>query len=172
MNDRERIDNDDGSLFGLGLAVGDILFEDLPSDQDAIVITPLREGEEVDYNNKLEEIRTICKNEEFILTSSRFYFPFEKRFEKKYWELKHDEIVLVKEIDLNEEAPNIEDSAKIGKTLKDLEDYLQLQVRGLYFFFYFPENIIIDRDGEFYSRVIMNQTPWEHIEEFGEEDEV
>lgn len=167
MNDMERIKEGD-HLLGIGLLITDYLSDELYAGEkyNDIIIKPLEEDEEADYGKRMEEIRVICENEEFILTCSKYYFPFNKKDDGRFFTFEDEEIVLVKELDLADKAPNLKDAAKLGKTFKDISKYLDLPIKELCFFFYFPEKIIIDKGVPYVS--IVQQSEWEHKEEFGE----
>jgi hypothetical protein len=164
----KRIEDGDFSL-GLGLVVTDIIVKEMETEDKHIILTEIEEGKTAEYEGKLEELRIICKNEKFILATAQAYFPYEDRDKGIYNNLDYDEIVLVKEININEDAPGKEDSYAIGKTLQQLRDYLQVTIEGLYFFFYFPENVIVSNEGKALVSV-RYQTGWEHQEEFGEHE--
>ena len=166
MDNNERIKNGD-FLFGLGIVVSDILEKEIFNNEKKAILIPLKEGEEtVEYEGKLEELRIICENEQFVLATSSAYFSYKNRFKEEYVSIEHNEVVLLKEIDVESESPTIEESLQIGKTIKRIKDYLQTPINELFFFFYFPENIIIDKGKACAS--IISQTEWEHKEQFGE----
>ena len=48
---------------------------------------------------------------------------------------------------MDREPPSIEESEEIGKKLKEIQDDLQLPIRGLFFIFYFDERIIVNSYG-------------------------
>jgi len=169
MDNNERIETGD-YLFGVGLVITDIFDEQLFNEQDNVTILPLKEDEEIEYDGKLEEIRVICQNEEFTMALSKYYIPFKDRLDETYWELDHDEIILVKELDITDDfSKNEEDITnsflKLGETFKHLQKYLQSSIDRLFFFFYFPENIIIDNDGEPLVS-FKHENEWEHRENF------
>ena len=167
MDEMERIKSGD-HLFGIGLLITDYLSDELFNGEkyNNIIIKPLKEDEEADYGEKMEEIRVICENEEFILTCSKHYLPYSKRNNERFFAFDDEEMVLVKEIDLSDDAPDLEDSVKLGKTFKDISKYLDLPIKELCFFFYFPEKIMIDKGVPYVS--IVHQSEWEHKEEFGD----
>ena len=151
MTDQERINTYNFKL-GLGLVISD-LFEDDDSNKSGLVLTPLEDREVVEYSGIVKELQIICKNEGLIFAVSKNFIPYD-RTDDSYTTLDNYELILVKELDFLEEAPSQEESRKIGETFKRIQDYLKLEIKGIFFFFYFPENIIIDYDGEGYSRII------------------
>jgi len=159
MEDYKRIDDD--SLFGVGIVVSDILKDQLFSEQKHIIMTPLKEGENVEYDGQLEEIRIICKNEGFSLALCKYYIPYNDIEKENYWKFDYDKIVLLRELKIEEDAPGIKESADLGTTFKQLATYLDIKLKELYFFFYFPEKIIINEDGKFEVK-IENKSDWEH----------
>lgn len=173
MSNKDRIENGD-YLFGIGLAVSDFFdedfFEDTNGEKDMVVMQKLQKGEEADYSGKMQEMSTICKNEGFILTCSKFYCLFNEIYDFKYYDLKRNEIILIKDLDLSDDAPDIVDSKQIGITFRNLAKYFDLEIKELFFFFYFPEHVIINEDGEILVSIRTN-TEWEHYEEFGEHED-
>jgi len=151
MNDQERIASYDFKL-GLGLVVSD-LFENDDPDKSGILLSPLKEGEIANYDGIMKELQIICKNEGLILTVSKDFIPNDRK-EDTYSSLDDYELVLVKELDFLEEGPDTEESLLMGEIFIKIQNYLKLTIKGIFFFFYFPENIIIDYDGEAYSKVI------------------
>jgi len=168
MNDQERIDDHDFKL-GFGLIVSD-LFKEKTNEDEEIILTPLVKGEEIEYEGRLKEIQIICKNEELVFTCSKYIIPHNDRNKKNYTILDEMELILVKEIDYLNEAPDEKESLKLGQTFRKLRDYLQINTEHLNFFFYFPEKIIIDDDGEGLAKMV-EQSEWEHLEEFGEHED-
>jgi len=158
MNDQERIAAYDFKL-GLGLVISD-LFNN--PDKSDIILSPLIEGEIANYDGIMKELQIICKNESLILTVSKNFIPHNRK-EETYTSLDNYELVLVKELDFLGEDISAEESTQIKDTFIKIQNYLNLTIKGMFFFFYFPENIIIDYDGEAYSRVI-NKTELEEDE--------
>ncbi len=152
---------------GIGLLVSDVLFNDLDSKHD-IMLTPLKEREAVEYDHNMKEFQVICKNEELILTHSKNFLIYDTSFPEECCTFDVNEFVLVKELDLAEDPPGIEESLEIGNVFSRLHDYFKLETKGLFYFFYFPENIIIDDNGEDLIRI--DYQPIEETEETDYED--
>ena len=167
--DLKRIDKGE-SLLGVGLVVTDYLSEELSQGEEGakIIVKPLERGEDANYDGRLEELRIISENENFILACVKYYFPFDKKEEGEYWTFENEEIVLMLELDLEDSPPDLHDAKKIGKTFRDLSKYLDLPIKELCFFFYFPEKIMINCGIPYVS--IEDGNGWEPIEEFGEQD--
>ena len=155
---------------GIGLLVSDVLFNDLDSEHD-IMLTPLKEREAVEYGHSMKEFQIICKNEDLILTHSKNFLIYDTSIPEECCTFNVNEFVLVKELNLDEDPPGLEESLEIGKLFSRLQDYFKLETRGLFYFFYFPENIIIDDNGEDLIRVEYHPIDDEEYDNYKNMDE-
>lgn len=174
MNDHERIDNGD-FLFGIGIAVSEILSDYLESKQvsenDVGTISTIDDGEEVTYDGQLAEIQTICKNEGFQFIATKYFFPLNRR-SKDYSVWNNNEYILIKNIDYDDDSEEQSNDliASISR-FKQINDYFKLDegLGRMNFYLYFPENILIDNDGNGLCEIIV-ENQWEHHEKYGEHD--
>ena len=165
MDDQERIDNGNFKL-GFGLVISDLFKEEMSENKDLILI-PLVKKEIIKYEGKLKEIQIICKNEKLVFTCSRYMISNNDRNKKNHTILDEMKLILVKEMDYMDDAPNKKESLKIGQTFKKLRDYLQVEAKCLNFFLYFPEKIIIDNDGEGLAKIV-KPSELKYLEKFKE----
>lgn len=167
----------DGSfLFGIGLTVSEILSDYLESQQtsenDVGTITVIDEGEEVSYDGQLAEIQTICKNEGFQLIATKYFIPINK-ISEDYSVWNHNEFMIIKNIDYENDTEDQEESLKQSfSKFKSLHDYFELDggVERMNYYLYFPENILIDSDGKGLCKIVV-ENRWEHRERYGEHED-
>jgi hypothetical protein len=162
MTEESKIEFGD-SLFGVGLAVSDFINKDIiEEDRGEAVFTTKKDNDIKNSNNeKLEELRIICENEGLILSLSRHYIPYEKIEEGNYYSLDHDGMVLIKDLHIKIDLSDVE-AEKLGRTFNKIMKYLKIEIQELFFFFYFPEKVIIDK-GEL-KKELVYMSEWEKIE--------
>jgi len=165
MNNQKHFENNNFKL-GFGLIISDLFKEEMAENKDLIFV-PLIEKEVVKYEGKLKEIQIICKNENLVFACSKYMISYKNMNKKNYTVLDEMKLILVKEIDYMDDAPNKKEALTIGQTFKKLRDYLQVETEHLDFFLYFPEKIIIDDDGEGLARIV-EPSEREYLEKFGE----
>lgn len=170
MKDCKRIENGD-FLFGIGLTISEILCNYLKEqqieDNDVATITLLEDDEEVNYDGTLEEIRNICKNEGFYFVATKYFTPITENMSEHYSAWNDHEFIIMKHIDIDDEQ-----SQSIYRSIdqfKKLHDYFQLDgsIERINYHFYFPENILIDNDGNGLCKVTI-ESEWDHNERYGE----
>lgn len=174
MEDHERLKEGD-FLFGIGLAISEILSDYLESkqisDNDVGTITFIDKDKETNYDGQLLEIQTMCKNEGFQLVATKYFIPLNK-VSDNYSIWTNNEFMIVKNIDYEHDSEEQkEDLTKSIGRFRQIHDYFELDESKdrLNYYLYFPENILIDSDGNGLCEVIV-ENQWEHKEKYGEHD--
>ncbi len=176
MKDSERVESGDYK-FGLGIAISEIVHnywnKQNIDESKMLTLTSLEDDEEVSYDGDLEELRVICENEGFSFVATKYFIPIDSTSETcSSW--NNDEFILLVEINPDEDDADGEHTEHLKeciKKFKHLQDYFELDsgIKRLNYYFYFPENVIINEEGHGCAKFTF-ETEWEHRERFGEHD--
>ncbi len=106
-----------------------------------------------------------------VSSSTKYFIPLDKTSER-YSIWTNYEYMIVKNIDYeNDSKEQREDIAKSILKFESLHDYFELSdgSERLNYYLYFPENILIDSDGQGLCKVEI-ESQWEHKEKYGDHE--
>lgn len=174
MKDSEGIERDD-FLFGIGITISEVIYNYLEkisdNENDIINICELEEDEsEPSYEEEIEDLRNICKNEEFSLISTKYFFPIAGET-KHYSVFENDEFILIKDVNFDKHDDKEQQKEISGSLIKfkNILKYFKLDnyMGRLNYYFYFPERVIINSHGKGLCDIKV-ESEWEHYENYGE----